>query len=360
MGAADVALVGAEAAGDDDPAVRGQRLADRLEALGLGAVEEAAGVDDHRLGAGVVGRDGVALGAQPGQDALAVDQRLGAAEADHADARLAGARRARSGGAAGARSGRRSGGLSGIAARIYAVRRPAQAGRYGAGARRSGRPRAGSAGRRRRRRRGGRGRGRRGWLSASVRSLGAGGGSASRLQQRASTATRICRHDRGAVAECTGTGMRISSGSPFEAEFAYSRAVVKGDWCFVAGTTGYDYATHGDAARRRSTRRGRPSRRSRGRWPRPASRWRDIVRVQYTITDPALRFEVAPALREALGAGAAGGDDGGRRAERAGDEDRDRGDGVSRVSAPGSGAASPRRTRPRPRREAAGQGGRLG
>ena len=37
MRAADVALVGAEAAGDDHPAVLGQRLADRLEALGLGA-----------------------------------------------------------------------------------------------------------------------------------------------------------------------------------------------------------------------------------------------------------------------------------------------------------------------------------
>ena len=36
---------------------------------------------------------------------------------------------------------------------------------------------------------------------------------------------------------------RISTGSPFEDEFAYSRAVVRGDWCFVAGTTGYDYAT---------------------------------------------------------------------------------------------------------------------
>ncbi len=35
----------------------------------------------------------------------------------------------------------------------------------------------------------------------------------------------------------------ISTGSPFEAEYAYSRAVVQGDWCFVAGTTGYDYAT---------------------------------------------------------------------------------------------------------------------
>jgi len=34
----------------------------------------------------------------------------------------------------------------------------------------------------------------------------------------------------------------ISSGSPFERTAGYSRAVVQGDWCFVAGTTGYDYA----------------------------------------------------------------------------------------------------------------------
>jgi enamine deaminase RidA (YjgF/YER057c/UK114 family) len=35
----------------------------------------------------------------------------------------------------------------------------------------------------------------------------------------------------------------ISSGSKFEAEMAYSRAVVDGDWIFVSGTTGFDYAT---------------------------------------------------------------------------------------------------------------------
>lgn len=35
----------------------------------------------------------------------------------------------------------------------------------------------------------------------------------------------------------------ISSGSPFEKTVGYSRAVVQGDWCFVAGTTGYDPAT---------------------------------------------------------------------------------------------------------------------
>lgn len=34
----------------------------------------------------------------------------------------------------------------------------------------------------------------------------------------------------------------ISSGSAFEALAGYSRAVVQGDWCFVSGTTGYDYA----------------------------------------------------------------------------------------------------------------------
>ncbi len=33
----------------------------------------------------------------------------------------------------------------------------------------------------------------------------------------------------------------ISSGSTFEKEIGYSRAVVDGDWVFVSGTTGYDY-----------------------------------------------------------------------------------------------------------------------
>lgn len=36
---------------------------------------------------------------------------------------------------------------------------------------------------------------------------------------------------------------RISSGSPFERDMAYSRAVVDGDWIFVSGTTGFDYDT---------------------------------------------------------------------------------------------------------------------
>ena len=35
----------------------------------------------------------------------------------------------------------------------------------------------------------------------------------------------------------------ISTGSPFEKTGGYSRAVIEGDFAFVAGTTGYDYTT---------------------------------------------------------------------------------------------------------------------
>jgi enamine deaminase RidA (YjgF/YER057c/UK114 family) len=35
----------------------------------------------------------------------------------------------------------------------------------------------------------------------------------------------------------------ISSGSTFEREIGYSRAVVDGEWVFVSGTTGFDYST---------------------------------------------------------------------------------------------------------------------
>jgi enamine deaminase RidA (YjgF/YER057c/UK114 family) len=41
----------------------------------------------------------------------------------------------------------------------------------------------------------------------------------------------------------TRTRYLISTGSPFERTGAFSRALVDGDFCFVAGTTGYDYDT---------------------------------------------------------------------------------------------------------------------
>jgi enamine deaminase RidA (YjgF/YER057c/UK114 family) len=40
----------------------------------------------------------------------------------------------------------------------------------------------------------------------------------------------------------TTTRRLISSGSPFERDIGYSRAVVDGEWVFVSGTTGFDYA----------------------------------------------------------------------------------------------------------------------
>ena len=39
------------------------------------------------------------------------------------------------------------------------------------------------------------------------------------------------------------TRQLISSGSTFEQQIGYSRAVVAGDWVFVSGTTGFDYSS---------------------------------------------------------------------------------------------------------------------
>jgi len=87
MRRADLLGLRAHAAGDDDAAVLGQRLADRAERLGLRRIEEAAGVHHHHVGAGVVLGDLVALGAQLRQDAFRIDERLRAAEADERDLR---------------------------------------------------------------------------------------------------------------------------------------------------------------------------------------------------------------------------------------------------------------------------------
>ena len=80
----DVAL-GAEAAGDDDLAVLGERLADGVERFLDRGIDEAAGVDDDEIGILVAGRDEVTLGAQLREDALGIDQRLGAAEGNEPD-----------------------------------------------------------------------------------------------------------------------------------------------------------------------------------------------------------------------------------------------------------------------------------
>ena len=93
---------------------------------------------------------------------------------------------------------------------------------------------------------------------------------------------------------------RISTGSPFEKTMGYSRAVVKGGWCFVSGVTGYDYATMempgdiADQARNCFATIARVLEEA-------GFAMVDIVRVQYTVTDTALVEALVPVLGDALG-----------------------------------------------------------
>jgi len=92
----------------------------------------------------------------------------------------------------------------------------------------------------------------------------------------------------------------ISTDSPFEAIMGYSRAVVQGDWCFVSGVTGYDYATmkmpEGVDAQARNcfTTIAKVL-------DEASFEMADIARVQYTVVNPALVEALAPTLGETLG-----------------------------------------------------------
>jgi hypothetical protein len=90
VGLLDEIFLGTEAAGDDHLAVLGERLADRVERFLLRGVDEAAGVDDDEVGAAVRLRGLVAFGAQLGEDALGIDERLRTAERDETDFRAFG------------------------------------------------------------------------------------------------------------------------------------------------------------------------------------------------------------------------------------------------------------------------------
>ena len=94
---------------------------------------------------------------------------------------------------------------------------------------------------------------------------------------------------------------RISTGSPFEATMGYSRAVVKGGWCFMSGVTGYDYATmtmpEGVAAQARNCFATIASVLQQAGFG-----MADIVRVQYTVVDAGLVAALVPELGAALSA----------------------------------------------------------
>jgi len=110
---------------------------------------------------------------------------------------------------------------------------------------------------------------------------------------------------RGGASGGTGRGAAltrrmVSTGSRFEGEFAYARAVCQGDWCFVAGTTGYDYksmempeAAVDQARNALATIESSLSE--------AGFAMADVVRATYYIRDAGLAGEIGPALREAFG-----------------------------------------------------------
>lgn len=92
----------------------------------------------------------------------------------------------------------------------------------------------------------------------------------------------------------------ISSGSQFEHDIGYSRAVVDGDWVFVSGTTGFDYAamTISDQLvdqTEQCMKNIQAALRQAG------AEFADVVRVTYVLPDGARFPECWPILKKYLG-----------------------------------------------------------
>jgi enamine deaminase RidA (YjgF/YER057c/UK114 family) len=94
--------------------------------------------------------------------------------------------------------------------------------------------------------------------------------------------------------------MLISSGSPFEQEIGYSRAVIQGDWIFVSGTTGFDYSTmtiaDGVQAQTEQCLKNIESALLKA-----GSSLKDVVRVTYVLPDANEFSECWPVLRKYFG-----------------------------------------------------------
>jgi enamine deaminase RidA (YjgF/YER057c/UK114 family) len=97
------------------------------------------------------------------------------------------------------------------------------------------------------------------------------------------------------------TRQLISSGSQFEQDIGYSRAVVDGEWVFVSGTTGFDYATMTISDNlldqtEQCLKNIQAALRQAG------AELADIVRVTYLVPNAARFPECWPILRKYLGA----------------------------------------------------------
>ena len=92
----------------------------------------------------------------------------------------------------------------------------------------------------------------------------------------------------------------ISSGSPLEAAVGYSHAVVDGEWIFVAGTTGFDYAVMTiaeDPAEQARQAFGNIT----AALAEAGASLGDIVRVRYYVPDIADWPVIVPVLGEVFG-----------------------------------------------------------
>ena len=93
----------------------------------------------------------------------------------------------------------------------------------------------------------------------------------------------------------------ISSGSDFEDRIGYSRAVAQGDWVFVAGTTGFDYATmtiSDDVAEQAA----QALRNIGAALAEAGADFADVVRVTYILPDASEFERCWPVLRKYFGA----------------------------------------------------------
>jgi enamine deaminase RidA (YjgF/YER057c/UK114 family) len=92
----------------------------------------------------------------------------------------------------------------------------------------------------------------------------------------------------------------ITSGSAFEAEIGYSRAVVCDGWVFVAGTTGFDYATM-EIGADVATQAEQTFRNIDMALREAGAGMRDVVRVRYILPDRADWEPCWPVTRAWLG-----------------------------------------------------------
>ena len=92
----------------------------------------------------------------------------------------------------------------------------------------------------------------------------------------------------------------ISSGSTFEQEIGYSRAVVQGDWVFVSGTTGFDYGTM-SIAPDIETQTEQCLRNIEAALQQAGASLRDVVRVTYVLPDGGEFPQTWPVLRRFFG-----------------------------------------------------------